>query len=113
MPLQGKSIREFRAELISCPVEYKDESKCEDVGKTTRVSDKNDVQIGNTNSHYRSYSAATGSTIRTPRALLQECVAGTQNTEVPGRARITGFLRATGLSFLTSLTVDIRQSESL
>ena len=34
-PLQVRSFKEFRAELMNCPVEYKDESTCEYLGKTT------------------------------------------------------------------------------
>ena len=48
-PLQRRAFREFRAELMNYPFDYKGKSTCEDVEKTTGVSEKNGVQTGNSN----------------------------------------------------------------
>ena len=37
-PLQGRSCREFREELMNLTVDYEDENPCEYVGNTTGVS---------------------------------------------------------------------------
>ena len=71
-PLQGRALREFRAELINCPVEYEDESACEYTGKTTGVSDKNCVHTGKYNTHYRPYTESTRATIKSYMASPQE-----------------------------------------
>ena len=42
-PLQFKEFREFRAELMNFPVDYKDEITCEGVRKSTGMSDTNNV----------------------------------------------------------------------
>ena len=63
-PLQERSFREFRKELTNCPVDYEEKSVCEDVGKTTGVSDKIDAQTVNTNARYRSYSGSTCAMIK-------------------------------------------------
>ena len=41
--LQGRAFGEFGAELMTCPVDYKEESTFEDVEKTTGVPDTNDA----------------------------------------------------------------------
>ena len=40
-PFQLRVFRELRVELMNCPVEYEEESTCEDLEKTAGVSDTN------------------------------------------------------------------------
>ena len=84
-PLQVRSFREFRAELMNCSVDYEDENTCVDVGNTTRVSDTNDSQTVNTEARYRLYAESTRSIIKYSMASPQEFIGGNQNPEVPGR----------------------------
>ena len=80
---------------------------------TTGVSDRIDVQTGNTNARYSSYAEATIATIKSPMDSPQECVGGTQNPEVPRRAKIMEFLITVVFSCMASVTGAVRQSESL
>ena len=72
-------------ELMNFLVYYKDESTCEDVGKTTGVHGTNGVQKVNPNSCYRSYAESIRATIKSFVDSPQECVGGTHITEAPGR----------------------------
>ena len=52
-PLQGRSFKEFRVELMNSPFEYEDEITHEDSGKTTRSSNTNTcIPAGSTSACY-------------------------------------------------------------
>ena len=46
---QVRAFREFRVELMNCPVEYKEEITCKDVDNIAWVYDTNGVHIGKYN----------------------------------------------------------------
>ena len=94
-PLQHRALREFKAELMNFPGDYKDKSTSEDVGDTTGVPVRNGIQTGKPNAHYRSYNESTRATIKSSMASPQEFRGGTQIPEVPGRSQITGLQIAT------------------
>ena len=62
-PPKGRGLRDFRSELINCSVDYKEESNCGDVDKTTGVSDvtfdTKGEQTGKYNARYMSYAEST------------------------------------------------------
>ena len=86
--LQGRALREFRAEQMNLSVDYVDKITCEYVGKTIGVSDTKYVQTGKTNTRYRSYAKSTRENIKSSIASPQECVGGNQNPEVTGGGQI-------------------------
>ena len=46
-------------------------------------------------------------------AFPKDCVEGTQNSEVPGRDRRTGFSRATEFSCVAAVTGDVNQLDRI
>ena len=98
---------------MNFPIDYKEEINCEDVGNTMGVFVTNGVQKGKSNSCYMSYAESTISTIKFSMDSPQECVGGTQCTEVSGRNQIMGFLRTTGLSHMVSAKRIDWQSDRL
>ena len=76
--------------------------------KTTGVSDINGVQTGNHNACYRPYDESARATIKSSMASPQECVGGTQSTEVPGRDRSTVFPIAMEFSHITAVAGAVR-----
>ena len=112
-PIQGRSFREFRAELMNLTVDYKKESSCEDVYNTKGVSDINSVKTGNCYSCYMLYTEATRATIKSSMDSPQECVEGTHSPKVPGRNQRTRLPRNTEFSCLTAETGSIRILERI
>ena len=99
---------------MNCPVGYEGESTREDVGNTIGVSNTNTcIHTGGTNTYYISYAESTIATIISHMASPQECVGVTNNPGVPGRVRIMGFARITGVSHLTAVTGAVRQSDRI